>query len=121
MPCFGYEPDQNTCDVGAYARPAIRTTAGWRNLNESGTLRTLQYDSVGAGKMTDGSGDQLVKPADGCDSVGEHVGLALRHGRRRHLDADAVTRRGPRTDQDPGASASAAGRAEHCRRIADGT
>ncbi len=66
--------------------------------------------------MTDGSGDQLVNPADGCETVGEYVDLALRHGGRRHLDADAVTRRGPRTDQEPGASASAAGRAEHCRR-----
>ncbi|MGW1803031.1 glycosyl hydrolase [Streptomyces sp. NPDC001984] len=147
MPCFSYEPDQNTCDGnvmhsdqhaiafsqwkgsapqvyvgndgGAYARPTTQTAAGWRNLNESGTLRNLQYYSVRAGKMTDGSGDaiwgglqdngvsllapkgatyqgqqlnpngemvspfggdggdQLVNPANGCETVGEYVDLAL--------------------------------------------
>lgn len=84
MPCFSYDPEQNTCDDdvmhsdqhaiafshwkgrdpevfvgndgGAYARPTTQTADGWRNLNESGTLRTLQYYSVGVGTMTDGSG-----------------------------------------------------------------
>lgn len=147
MACFSYDPDENTCDGdvmhsdqhaiafsqwqgeapqvyvgndgGAYARPTTQTTAGWRNLNESGTLRTLQYYSVGAGRMADGSGDavwgglqdngvsllapkgavdqghqlnpggemvspyggdggdQLVNPANGCETVGEYVDLAL--------------------------------------------
>ncbi|MEV0976242.1 glycosyl hydrolase [Streptomyces sp. NPDC049915] len=147
MPCFSYDPAQNSCDGdvmhsdqhalafsqwkggtpevfvgndgGAYARPTTQTTAGWRNLNESGTLRNLQYYSVRAGRMTDGSGDavwgglqdngvsllapkgatyqgqrlnpdgemvspfggdggdQLVNPANGCQTVGEYVDLAL--------------------------------------------
>ncbi|MFF9208813.1 MULTISPECIES: WD40/YVTN/BNR-like repeat-containing protein [unclassified Streptomyces] len=147
MPCFSYDPAENTCDGdvmhsdqhalaisrwpgttpevfvgndgGAYARPTTQTAAGWRNLNESGTLRTLQYYSVRAGRMTDGSGDavwgglqdngvsllaprgatyqgaplapdgemvspfggdggdQLVNPANGCQTVGEYVDLAL--------------------------------------------
>ncbi|MCX3062395.1 WD40/YVTN/BNR-like repeat-containing protein [Streptomyces beihaiensis] len=147
MPCFSYEPSQNTCDGnvmhsdqhalafsqwkgsspelyvgndgGAYARPVSQTKDGWRNLNESGTLRNLQYYSVGAGAMQDGSGDavwgglqdngvsllapkgatyqgqdlnpdgqmvspyggdggdQLVNPANGCETVGEYVYLAL--------------------------------------------
>ncbi|WP_225834165.1 glycosyl hydrolase [Streptomyces sp. NK08204] len=87
MPCFSYDPDANSCDGdvmhsdqhaiaisewkggtpevfvgndgGAYSRPTTQTTAGWRNLNESGTLRNLQYYSVRAGKMTDGSGDAV--------------------------------------------------------------
>jgi hypothetical protein len=46
-------------DGGAYARPTTQTTAGWRNLNESGTLRNLQYYSVRAGRLTDGSGDAI--------------------------------------------------------------
>ncbi|MFJ3338520.1 WD40/YVTN/BNR-like repeat-containing protein [Streptomyces sp. NPDC086766] len=147
MPCFSYDPDANSCDGdvmhsdqhalafsqwkgstpelfvgndgGAYARPTTQTTTGWRNLNESGTLRNLQYYSVRAGRMTDGSGeavwgglqdngvsllaptgatyqgqqlnpndemvspfggdggDQLVNPANGCQTVGEYVDLAL--------------------------------------------
>ncbi|MFF9626196.1 glycosyl hydrolase [Streptomyces griseosporeus] len=147
MPCFSYDPALNTCDGdvmhsdqhaiafshwqgsapqvyvgndgGAYARPTAQTTSGWRNLNASGTLRTLQYYSVRAGTMPDGSGeavwgglqdngvsllapkgatyggvslnpdgvmvspfggdggDQLVNPADGCQTVGEYVYLAL--------------------------------------------
>jgi BNR/Asp-box repeat len=87
MKCFSYDLAENACDGdvmhsdqhalafsqwkgstpevfvgndgGAYARPTTQTTAGWRNLNESGTLRTLQYYSVRAGKMTDGSGDAV--------------------------------------------------------------
>ncbi|GHF13911.1 hypothetical protein GCM10014715_81760 [Streptomyces spiralis] len=87
MKCFSYDPAENSCDGdvmhsdqhalafsqwkgsapevfvgndgGAYARPTTQTTTGWRNLNESGTLRTLQYYSVRAGRMTDGSGDAV--------------------------------------------------------------
>ncbi|MFI9255444.1 WD40/YVTN/BNR-like repeat-containing protein [Streptomyces sp. NPDC053069] len=147
MPCFSYDPAANSCDGdvmhsdqhalafsqwkgstpevfvgndgGAYARPTTQTTTGWRNLNASGTLRNLQYYSVRAGRMTDGSGeavwgglqdngvsllapkgatyqgrrlnpngemvspfggdggDQLVNPANGCQTVGEYVDLAL--------------------------------------------
>jgi hypothetical protein len=147
LSCFSYDQDSNTCDGdvmhsdqhaiafsqwkgatsqvyvgndgGAYARPTAQKTPGWRNLNESGTLRSLQYYSVGAGKMTDGSGDavwgglqdngvsllapkgstyqgqrlnpdgqmvapfggdggdQLVNPANGCETVGEYTNLAL--------------------------------------------
>jgi hypothetical protein len=84
LSCFSYTTSANTCDGnvmhsdqhalafsnwpgqapevyvgndgGAYARPVAQTTPGWRNLNSDGTLRTLQYYSVGAGTMTDGSG-----------------------------------------------------------------
>ena len=76
LSCFSYTLSQNTCDGnvmhsdqhalafsswtnhtpevyvgndgGVYARPAAQRTPGWRNLNASGTLRTLQYYSVGA-------------------------------------------------------------------------
>ncbi|MGH3627672.1 MAG: WD40/YVTN/BNR-like repeat-containing protein, partial [Sciscionella sp.] len=87
MNCFSYDAAKNTCDGnvmhsdqhalafsswkghtpqvyvgndgGAYARPTAQRTPGWRNLNESGTLRTLQYYSVGVGTMPDGSGDAV--------------------------------------------------------------
>ncbi|MEU8034249.1 glycosyl hydrolase, partial [Streptomyces sp. NPDC049099] len=87
MPCFSYDPAANSCDGdvmhsdqhalafsqwkgstpevfvgndgGAYARPTTQTTTGWRNLNASGTLRNLQYYSVRAGRMTDGSGEAV--------------------------------------------------------------
>jgi hypothetical protein len=147
MKCFSYDPAENTCDGdvmhsdqhaiafsqwsgespqvfvgndgGAYARPTTQTTSGWRNLNASGTLRDLQYYSVRAGAMPDGSGDavwgglqdngvsllapkgatyqgqqlnpngemvspyggdggdQLVNPANGCQTVGEYTNLAV--------------------------------------------
>ena len=82
LPCFSYTLSQNTCDGnvmhsdqhavafsqwaghppevyvgndgGAYARPTGQRTPGWRNLNASGTLRTLQYYSVGAGSLPGG-------------------------------------------------------------------
>ncbi|HJP79362.1 MAG TPA: hypothetical protein VJ914_34130 [Pseudonocardiaceae bacterium] len=85
MSCFSYTLSQNTCDGnvmhsdqhalafsawqgkapevyvgndgGAYARTASQTV-GWRNLNASGTLRTLQYYSVGAGTLP-GGGDAV--------------------------------------------------------------
>jgi hypothetical protein len=80
--CFSYTLSQNTCDGnvmhsdqhalafsswqgrapevyvgndgGVYARPTTQTAPGWRNLNTSGTLRTLQFYSVGAGSLTSG-------------------------------------------------------------------
>ncbi len=80
--CFSYTLSRNTCDGnvmhsdqhalafsqwqgrtpevyigndgGAYARPAAQRTPGWRNLNRSGTLRTLQYYSVGVGTLPGG-------------------------------------------------------------------
>lgn len=79
--CFSYTLAQNTCDGnvvhsdqhalafsawpgrapevyagndgGAYAKP-VSQTVGWRNLNASGTLRTLQFYSVGAGTLPGG-------------------------------------------------------------------
>ena len=82
LPCFSYTLSQNTCDGnvmhsdqhalafsqwaghtpevyvgndgGAYARPTAQRTPGWHNLNASGTLRTLQYYSVGAGSLPGG-------------------------------------------------------------------
>jgi hypothetical protein len=82
LSCFSYTLSQNTCDGnvmhsdqhalafsnwsgktpevyvgndgGAYARPTGQKTPGWRNLNASGTLRTLQYYSVGAGSLPSG-------------------------------------------------------------------
>lgn len=157
MSCFSYTISQNTCDGnvmhsdqhalafsswpgrapevyagndgGIYARPTAQTTPGWRNLNTSGTLRNLQYYSVGAGTLPGVSGDtvlgglqdngvsllvpkgatygytypgtttpvteqlnpngemvepwggdggqQLVNPANGCQSVGEYTYLAM--------------------------------------------
>ncbi len=80
--CFSYTLAQNTCDGnvmhsdqhalafsqwqghtpevyvgndgGLYARPAAQRTPGWRNLNASGTLRTLQYYAVGVGTLPGG-------------------------------------------------------------------
>ncbi|MGA5822342.1 glycosyl hydrolase [Kitasatospora sp. NPDC094028] len=154
--CFSYDAAQNTCDGnvmhsdqhalafsswpgrapevyagndgGVYARPTTQTAPGWRNLNASGTLRTLQYYSVGAGALPGGGeavwgglqdngvsvsvpqgatysytypgttapvteqlnaagemgqpfggdgGDQLVNPANGCQTVGEYTNLAM--------------------------------------------
>lgn len=156
MSCFSYTQSQNTCDGnvmhsdqhalaistwpgrapevyagndgGVYARPTAQTAPGWRNLNASGTLRTLQYYSVGAGSLPGGGdavwgglqdngvsltvpqgstyqytypgtstpvteqlnpdgrmtepfggdgGDQLVNPANGCQTVGEYTDLAM--------------------------------------------
>ena len=82
LSCFSYTLSQNTCDGnvmhsdqhalafsswtnhtpevyvgndgGVYARPAAQRTPGWRNLNASGTLRTLQYYSVGVGSLPSG-------------------------------------------------------------------
>jgi hypothetical protein len=155
MNCFSYTPAQNTCDGnvmhsdqhalafsawpgrapevyvgndgGAYARPTGQTV-GWRNLNASGTLRSLQFYSVGVGALPSGGvavwgglqdngvalatptgakytytypgtttpvtenlnpngemsepfggdgGDQLVNPANGCQTVGEYTNLAM--------------------------------------------
>ena len=155
MPCFSYTLSQNTCDGnvmhsdqhslafstwpnhtpevyvgndgGAYARPTAQRTAGWRNLNASGTLRTLQYYSVGVGSLPSGGvavwgglqdngvsfasptgstytytypgtstpvteqlnpdgqmaepfggdgGDQIVNPANGCQTLGEYTDLS---------------------------------------------
>ncbi|MFG2666533.1 WD40/YVTN/BNR-like repeat-containing protein [Streptomyces sp. NPDC048387] len=87
MSCFSYDAAANSCDGdvmhsdqhalafsqwqggtpqvyvgndgGAYARPTTQTSDGWRNLNESGTLRNLQYCSVRAGKLPDGSGEAV--------------------------------------------------------------
>ncbi|MEV4430584.1 WD40/YVTN/BNR-like repeat-containing protein [Streptomyces sp. R-07] len=87
MPCFSYDAAANSCDGdvmhsdqhalafsqwqggtpqvyvgndgGAYARPTTQTSDGWRNLNESGTLRNLQYYSVRAGNLPDGSGEAV--------------------------------------------------------------
>lgn len=156
LPCFSYTPSQNTCDGnvmhsdqhalafsawpnhapevyagndgGIYARPTTQTAPGWRNLNTSGTLRTLQYYSVGVGTLSSGGtavwgglqdngvsflspkgstysytypgtttavqeqlnpagemsepfggdgGDQMVNPANGCQTVGEYTNLAM--------------------------------------------
>ncbi len=156
LPCFSYTLSQNTCDGnvmhsdqhalafsswsghtgevyvgndgGVYARPTEQQTAGWRNLNTSGQLRTLQYYSVGTGSLPGGGtavwgglqdngvsflapqgsaysytypgtttpvteqlspngdmaepfggdgGDQLVNPANGCQTVGEYTDLAM--------------------------------------------
>ncbi|WP_037577599.1 beta propeller repeat protein [Phaeacidiphilus oryzae] len=157
LDCFSYVGSQNTCDGnvmhsdqhalafsewpghapevyagndgGAYARPVAQTAAGWRNLNSSGTLRSLQYYSVGVGTLPNGSGtavwgglqdngvsmqvdkgatysytypgtstpvtenlnpdgrmvepyggdggDQLVDPANGCETLGEYTNLTL--------------------------------------------
>ena len=82
--CFSYTLSQNTCDGnvmhsdqhalafsswsgpgrtpevyvgndgGIYARPIAQRTPGWRNLNADGTLRTLQYYSVGVGSLPSG-------------------------------------------------------------------
>jgi hypothetical protein len=155
LPCFSYTLSQNTCDGnvmhsdqhalafsdwpgatpevyvgndgGAYARPTSQKV-GWRNLNASGTLRTLQYYSVGAGSLPGGGtavwggmqdngvsllatrgatysytypgtstpvteqlnpsgqmsepfggdgADQLVNPANGCQTVGSYTNLAM--------------------------------------------
>ncbi len=108
------------------ARPTAQRTPGWRNLNASGTLRTLQYYSVGVGSLPSGGvavwgglqdngvsfaspkgstysftypgtstpvteqlnpdgqmaepfggdgGDQIVNPANGCQTVGEYTDL----------------------------------------------
>lgn len=152
--CFSYTLSQNTCDGnvmhsdqhalafsswpgrtpevyvgndgGIYARPAAQTTPGWRNLNASGTLRSLQYYSVGVGSLPGGGvavwgglqdngvsfaspqgsaytytypgtttpvteqlnpsgqmaepfggdgGDQIVNPANGCQTLGEYTDL----------------------------------------------
>jgi hypothetical protein len=82
LSCFSYTLSQNTCDGnvmhsdqhalafsqwqgrapevyagndgGLYARPTTQRTPGWRNLNASGTLRALQYYSVGAGTLPGG-------------------------------------------------------------------
>ena len=154
LSCFSYTLPQNTCDGnvmhsdqhalafsswpghtpevyvgndgGAYARPTGQTAAGWRNLNASGTLRSLQYYSVGVGKLPSGGvavwgglqdngvsfaspqgatysytypgtttpvteqlnpdnqmaepfggdgGDEIVNPANGCQTVGEYTDL----------------------------------------------
>jgi hypothetical protein len=156
LDCFSYTLSANTCDGnvmhsdqhalafstwpghapevyagndgGIYARPTTQTAPGWRNLNTSGTLRTLQYYSVGVGSLSSGGtavwgglqdngvsflspkgstysytypgtstavqeqlnpvgemsepfggdgGDQLVNPANGCQTVGEYVGLTM--------------------------------------------
>ncbi|HTI22513.1 MAG TPA: hypothetical protein VL652_16075 [Kutzneria sp.] len=81
LSCFSYTPAQNTCDGnvmhsdqhalafsawpgrapevyvgndgGAYARPTGQSV-GWRNLNASGTLRSLQFYSVGVGTLPSG-------------------------------------------------------------------
>jgi len=155
LPCFSYTLSQNTCDGnvmhsdqhalafstwpnhapevyvgndgGAYTRPTAQRTAGWRNLNASGTLRTLQYYSVGVGSLSSGGvavwgglqdngvsfasptgstytytypgtstpvteqlnpdgqmaepfggdgGDQIVNPANGCQTLGEYTDLS---------------------------------------------
>ena len=154
LSCFSYTLSQNTCDGnvmhsdqhalafsswtnhtpevyvgndgGVYARPTAQRTPGWRNLNASGTLRTLQYYSVGVGSLPSGGvavwgglqdngvsfaspkgstysytypgtstpvteqlnpdgqmaepfggdgGDQIVNPANGCQTVGEYTDL----------------------------------------------
>src|SRR6266568_487164 len=82
LSCFSFDLSQNTCDgnvthpdqhalafstwsghtpevyvgndAGMYARPTGQTTAGWRNLNASGTLRTLQYYGIAAGSLPGG-------------------------------------------------------------------
>jgi hypothetical protein len=41
-------------DGGAYARPTAQQAPGWRNLNASGTLRTLQFYSVATGSLPGG-------------------------------------------------------------------
>jgi hypothetical protein len=81
MSCFSYTPPQNTCDGnvmhsdqhalafsawpgrtpevyvgndgGAYAR-STGQTVGWRDLNAGGTLRSLQFYSVGVGTLPAG-------------------------------------------------------------------
>jgi len=101
MNCFSYTLSQNTCDGnvthpdqhalafstwpgrtpevyigndgGAYARPTEQQSPGWRDLNTSGTLRTLQYYSVGTGSLPGGgtavwgglqdNGTSLLAPA----------------------------------------------------------
>ncbi|OIV38332.1 hypothetical protein BIV57_06655 [Mangrovactinospora gilvigrisea] len=78
QPCWNEDPAKDTCDGnvthsdqhalgfsewpghtaevyagndgGMYARP-VQNAKGWRNLNTSGTLRTLQYYSVGTGAL----------------------------------------------------------------------
>jgi hypothetical protein len=82
LSCFSYDLSQNTCDGnvmhsdqhalafstwsghtpevyvgndgGMYARPTGQKTAGWRNLNASGTLRTLQYYGIATGALPGG-------------------------------------------------------------------
>ena len=105
-------------DGGAYARPTAQSAPGWRNLNASGTLRTYQYYSVGAGTLPSGGdavwgglqdngvvlstptgatyqgrqlnpagqmvepfggdgGDELVNPANGCQTLAEYTDLTM--------------------------------------------
>ncbi|MBW5481806.1 glycosyl hydrolase [Streptomyces bambusae] len=88
LDCFSYDPALDTCDEdvihpdqhamvfsnwkggtpeiyvgndgGVFARPLAQTPGkGWRNLNRSGTLRTLQYYSVGVGALPGGQGDAV--------------------------------------------------------------
>jgi len=87
LDCFSYDPAQDSCDGnvmhsdqhalafsdwpghaaevyagndgGVYARPTAQTTPGWRNLNASGTLRTLQYYSVGVGSLPSSGGTAI--------------------------------------------------------------
>jgi hypothetical protein len=82
LSCFSFDLSKNTCDGnvthpdqhalafstwsghtpevyvgndgGMYARPTGQTTAGWRNLNASGTLRTLQYYGIATGSLPGG-------------------------------------------------------------------
>lgn len=82
LTCFSYTLSQNTCDGnvmhsdqhalafsqwaghapevyvgndgGIYARTVSQHTPGWHNLNASGTLRSLQYYSVGVGALPGG-------------------------------------------------------------------
>ena len=146
LSCFSYTISANTCDGnvmhsdqhalavsswpgrapevfvgndgGAYARPVAQTAPGWRNLNASGTLRTYQYYSVGAGTLPSGGeavwgglqdngvvlstptgatyqgeqlnpngqmaepfggdgGDELVNPANGCQTLAEYTDLTM--------------------------------------------
>lgn len=127
--CWSYIDAENTCDGnvihpdqhsvaigngrlyagndgGLYSRSLAPNTTSWTSLSKTGQLRTLQYYSVGVGKVPGGvavwgglqdngvsllspadaemvspmggdGGDQIVDKANGCRTVGEYVYLTL--------------------------------------------
>jgi hypothetical protein len=129
LSCWSYLDSQNTCDGnvihpdqhsvaigngkvyvgndgGLYSRSLSASASSWKSLSSSGRLGTLQYYSVGVGKVGGGvavwgglqdnghsllspadaemvspfggdGGDQIVDPNNGCNAVGEYVNLAV--------------------------------------------
>jgi hypothetical protein len=127
--CWSYIDAENTCDGnvihpdqhsvaigngklyagndgGLYSRSLAKTTTSWTSLSKTGQLRTLQYYSVGVGKVPGGvavwgglqdngvsllspadaemvspfggdGGDQIVDRTNGCRTVGEYVYLHM--------------------------------------------